>query len=154
MFAGNVASWFEIPAADLARATKFYESVLGLKLQPDAMGPMQLAIFPHDPSAAGGCLAQAPGYRPSDEGATVYLNLKNDLSAPLERVKRAGGRVVVGKTALPEGMGYFAQFIDSEGNRVGFFSPNLSPQPVTVEAAGGATHAFRPSCDAPTGSFC
>lgn len=123
MLAGNVANWFEIPAPDLKRATRFYESVLGVTLQQETMGPMQMAIFPHDPKLGGGCLAQGPGYRPSEEGATVYLNLKQDLSAPLERVKPAGGQVLLGKTPLPEGMGYFAQFVDSEGNRVGFYSP-------------------------------
>jgi uncharacterized protein len=124
MLAGNTTNWFELPAADLGRAVTFYESVLGVKLQREAMGQMQMAVFPHDPKLGGGCLAQAPGYRPSDEGATVYLNLKEDLSLPLERVRPAGGRVLLGKTALPDGVGYFAQFVDSEGNRVGFYSPN------------------------------
>jgi predicted enzyme related to lactoylglutathione lyase len=124
MLAGNIASWFEIPAPDLERAAGFYESVLGVRLQRESMGPMQMAIFPSAPSQGGGCLASAPGFRPSDEGATIYLNLTQDLSVPLERVKPAGGRVLVGKTALPGEMGYYAQFVDSEGNRVGLFSPD------------------------------
>jgi predicted enzyme related to lactoylglutathione lyase len=37
-------------------------------------------------------------------------------------VKAVGGNVTIPKTELPEGMGYFAQFIDSEGNRVGLHS--------------------------------
>lgn len=124
MLAGNSANWFEIPAADLNRAAKFYESVLGVSLGRAPMGPMEMAIFPHDHELCGGCLAQAPGYRPSEEGATVYLNIKHDLAEPLERIKTSGGRVLIGKTALPDGMGYFAQFVDTEGNRVGFYSPN------------------------------
>ena len=31
----------------------------------------------------------------------------------------AGGSVLVGKTALPPGMGSFAQIVDTEGNRIG-----------------------------------
>lgn len=38
------------------------------------------------------------------------------------KVPAAGGKVVTPKTALPEGMGYFAHFVDSEGNRVGLHS--------------------------------
>ncbi len=45
-----------------------------------------------------------------------------DLSEPLSRVEGAGGKVLVPKTNIGEGMGYYALFIDSEGNRVGLHS--------------------------------
>jgi predicted enzyme related to lactoylglutathione lyase len=48
----------------------------------------------------------------------VYLHAPA-IDAWLERVPAAGGRIVTGKTALPQGMGYFAHILDSEGNRVG-----------------------------------
>jgi predicted enzyme related to lactoylglutathione lyase len=36
----NVVGWFEIPTLDLDRAKKFYEKVLGLKLERRTMGPL------------------------------------------------------------------------------------------------------------------
>lgn len=122
MLAKNVPAWFEIPAARLDRATRFYESVLGIELKHDDMGPMQMAVFPHEQPNSTGAVVQAEGYAPAASGTVIYLNLSQDLAGPLSRVEQAGGRVLLDKTALPENMGYFAQFIDSEGNRVGFYS--------------------------------
>jgi predicted enzyme related to lactoylglutathione lyase len=119
----SAVTWFEIPSVKLDRATRFYEDVLGIKLVPDAMGPFKMAIFPVDKGQPSGCVMFADGYRPNAEATTVYLNLRDDLSKPLGKVEKAGGKVLVQKTALPENMGFYAQFLDSEGNRVGFFSP-------------------------------
>lgn len=123
MLAASTVNWFEIPSANLERAARFYESLLGVKLKREAMGAMQMAVFPHTAPNPTGCVLAADGYKPNAEGTTVYLNLKDDLAEPLAKVEKAGGKVLLGKTALPEGMGFFAQFLDSEGNRVGFYSP-------------------------------
>lgn len=122
MLANNVPAWFEIPAAKLDRAAQFYEKVLDVKLQRETMGPMQMAVFPHKPPDSTGAVVTAEGYRPTQEGTVIYLNLSQDLAGPLAKVEKAGGKVLLGKTALPDNMGFFAQFLDSEGNRVGFFS--------------------------------
>jgi uncharacterized protein len=45
-----------------------------------------------------------------------------DLNESLDRVTAAGGEVMLSKTALPPGKGYFAHFRDSEGNRIGLHS--------------------------------
>jgi uncharacterized protein len=123
MLAQASINWFEVPAANLDRAVKFYETVLDQKLHRESMGPMQMAVFPHERPHPTGCLIAADGYRPDARSTTVYLNLTDDLSKPLARVEQAGGKVLLKKTALPENMGFYAQFQDSEGNRVGFFSP-------------------------------
>jgi uncharacterized protein len=116
----NVAVWFEIPAAQLARATRFYEALFTTKLKHEKMGPTEMAVFPHDQEhATSGCIMQAPGLKPSSDGAVVYLNADPSLDAALARATAAGGEVLLGKTALPPGMGYFAHIADTEGNRVG-----------------------------------
>jgi predicted enzyme related to lactoylglutathione lyase len=122
MLGTSAVTWFEIPTANLDRATRFYEDVLGIKLKPDAMGPMKFSIFPVEKGQPTGCIMQAEGYRPSADSTTVYLNLRDDLAQPLGKVEKAGGKVLHPKTALPENMGFYAQFLDSEGTRVGFFS--------------------------------
>jgi len=123
MLAASAVNWFEIPSTDLKRATRFYETVLDLKLLSDSMGPVQMAVFPAEKKQPTGCVIAAEDYRPSANSTTVYLNLADDLSKALARVEKAGGKVPFGKTALPENMGFYARFLDSEGNRVGFYSP-------------------------------
>jgi uncharacterized protein len=116
----NAVTWFEIPAADLERAQRFYETVLGAPLRREQMGPQQLAVFAYDDNGVGGCLhIDTPPVRPSRDGTRVYLDASPSLDAALGRVERAGGRVAIGKTALPPGMGFFAHIEDSEGNVVG-----------------------------------
>ena len=115
----DALSWFEIPAADLARATRFYETVLETKLKPEAMGPQRLSIFPYAQPGVGGCLIAGNGYAPAATGTIVYLPVEQSLDDALERAAGAGGKVALAKTALPEGMGFYAHIVDSEGNRVG-----------------------------------
>ena len=113
-------SWFEIPAIDLNRASAFYEQILALTLNRGDMGPQSLAVFPFDREhSTGGTLIIGPGFKPSDEGTVVYLNANPSLDAVLARVAPAGGKVVLPRTELPPGMGAYAHFVDTEGNRVG-----------------------------------
>ena len=118
----NVAVWFEIPAANFERAVGFYEKVFDTKLKRDNFGPMEMAVFPYEGTAISGCVMKGDGYKPTREGSIVYLSAGKDLSGPLARAASRGGSVAIPKTALPDGMGFFAQFIDIEGNRVGLHS--------------------------------
>ncbi len=124
MFAGNVAVWFEIPVADMARAVAFYQSVFAIEMPLSGPPEMRIAIFPHAPEHVGGCLIACDMARPSADGSAVYLDGGEDLAAPLARVEAAGGKIVVPKTRIPDYPGYFANFLDSEGNRVGLYSLN------------------------------
>ena len=91
----NRVVWFEIPASDLTRAAKFYETILSTSLKAETFGTHELRVFAHDDDAASGCLMKGPGFEP------------------------AGGKIAVPRTDLPGDMGSFAHIIDSEGNRVG-----------------------------------
>jgi predicted enzyme related to lactoylglutathione lyase len=114
----SALSWFEIPAADLNRATRFYQTVVGRELTAATIGSEALAIFPYTRPGVGGCLIAGNGYAPGANGTVVYLPV-DALDAALERAARAGGKVALGRTALPDGMGFYAHIVDSEGNRVG-----------------------------------
>ena len=115
----DAITWFEIPAADLARATRFYETVLGVEMKQEEMGPQKMALFPYEAPGVGGCITAGDGNQPAGHGNLVYLNAGASLKAALGRVERAGGRISLEQTELPDGMGYFAHVIDTEGNRVG-----------------------------------
>jgi uncharacterized protein len=115
----DAITWFEIPATDLKRATHFYETMLSSPLKHEAMGPYQMAVFPHESPGVGGCLVHGDGYRPSADGNLVYVNASPSIDAALARATAVGAQVALPKTALPGGMGFYAHVIDSEGNRVG-----------------------------------
>jgi predicted enzyme related to lactoylglutathione lyase len=112
----NRAVWFEIPAADFERAVRFYESVFRTTMIREE--DKESAVFAYDQPAMSGSVTRAPHLVPSQSGAVLYLNADPELDAALERVRQAGGRVVLPRTELPTG-GAFAHIEDTEGNRVG-----------------------------------
>lgn len=113
----DFVSWFEIPAWDIHRAAGFYNAIYSMEMEVVLNGDFAMAYFPAD-KGIGGALVQGPGCVPSDTGTLVYLNAGNDLDGVLGRVELAGGRVIMPKTLISETAGWFALFIDSEGNRV------------------------------------
>jgi len=111
--------WFEIPAADLDRATGFYKKVLQTNLVPmeTPSGVVQTFINGEMPV---GALVQNDNAQPSTAGSLVYLNT-DDIDAALGRVEAAGGKVLLPKTSIGP-HGNIAQFTDSENNRVALHS--------------------------------
>ncbi|OYD49783.1 VOC family protein [Acidovorax kalamii] len=118
----HTLNWFEIPVTDFARAKAFYETVLGVTITPMAMGPTMMGMLSTDPEAVGGAIVQGEGGVPSQNGTMVYLNGGDDLAPLLARVAQAGGQVVVPKTEIGSDFGFFAHFVDTEGNKVGLHS--------------------------------
>ncbi len=111
-------TWFELPATDLARAQAFYETVLSTSLRTELFTGMPMALFPYAEGGVGGALVQDARYRPSRDGAVVYLDTGGALDACLARVAGAGGKVVMPRTDIGP-PGFIALIEDSEGNRVG-----------------------------------
>jgi uncharacterized protein len=120
----NSLNWFEIPATDIKRAKKFYETILNIKMEEQEMMNMKMAFFPYEPGSgkASGGLCQSDFHKPSMDGVIVYLNGNPDLKSVLDKVESAGGRVVMPKTEITPDIGYMAFFVDSEGNRVALHS--------------------------------
>lgn len=117
----NALNWFEIPVADFDRAKAFYEKVLAISIAPMAMGPVTMGMLSSDPTAVGGAIVHGEG-TPAHTGTMVYLNGGDDLAPMLARVQASGGQVVVPKTEIGNDFGFFAHFLDTEGNKVGLHS--------------------------------
>ena len=114
----KLISWVEIPATDMDRAVKFYNALLGLNLEILDFGAEKMACFPGDE----GAISQSPGFSPSKDGVLLSLNVGDGLEEALITIKKQGGSIVKPKTKIEaEGRGYFALFIDSEGNKVGLY---------------------------------
>ena len=117
----NFVSWFEIPAYNHYRSVAFYNYIYGIQMTSVELNGFAMGFFPAE-SGIGGAIVSGPGCVPSEIGPLLYLNGGEDLNNVLSKVNEAGGRVVMEKTFLSESAGYFAMFIDSEGNRLALHS--------------------------------
>jgi predicted enzyme related to lactoylglutathione lyase len=117
----HAINWFEIFVADLDRATRFYETMLGTQLRREVFGGTPMAIFAGGQESVKGALVQDPKRKPSAEGPLVYLNAEGKLDAALGRVASARGTVLLPKTDIGD-PGFIAVVQDSEGNRIGLHS--------------------------------
>jgi predicted enzyme related to lactoylglutathione lyase len=116
--------WFEIPVTDIDRAQRFYETLLAQDLRREEMGPQTLAIFAYDGGIGGALLKSAQAPTPSTTaGVIVYLNASPSLDAVLARAGELGATVLLPKLQLPGTIGFIAQVVDTEGNRIGLHSP-------------------------------
>jgi predicted enzyme related to lactoylglutathione lyase len=119
----NAINWFEIPAKNFDRAKSFYETVLGIKIHVVPHPTNKYGVFPADMEngQVGGALSEGEGCEPSGKGSLVYLNGGDDLSVPLSKVEKAGGKIVMPKISIGQN-GFMAHFTDTEGNKVALHS--------------------------------
>ncbi len=122
----NAISWFEIPATDLDRAQKFYETIFDITLNPMDTPNIKMRMFPLDDmmTGVGGAVVDSGGFhKPSaTEGVLIYLNGNPDVQNVLDKVEEAGGKIAVPKTEISPDYGFMGVFIDTEGNRIGLHS--------------------------------
>ena len=121
----NAINWFEIPVKNFNRAKKFYETIFNTSLAINEGMPdgYKMAMFSYDMSneAVMGAIVEGKGYEPSQKGVLAYLNGGEDLSVPLAKVEKAGGKILQPKTSIGE-YGFMAQFEDTEGNKLALHS--------------------------------
>ena len=116
-------SWFEIPVSDFERAKKFYETIFDETLQVLDLANFKMGIFPSE--KIGGAICWFPEwYKPSAEGALLYLNAGPDLSIIEKRIEPACGKIIQSKKFIAPGRGYMCMFMDTEGNRLALHSDN------------------------------
>ena len=117
-------SLFEIPAMDISRAVNFYQAILNINIEKMEMPGMEMGIFPYEGQMVTGVIMKGDGSKPSADGPTIYLNAGDDLQIILDKVEKNGGKIIVPKTAHADDNGFFALFLDTEGNKLGLNSPN------------------------------
>ncbi|HVZ72224.1 MAG TPA: VOC family protein [Polyangia bacterium] len=102
----------ELPSADFGRTTEFYGQLFGWQTQQNATATYMK--FDGDDGPSGGWvradMVQSPGPIP-------YVAV-DDLAKTLEKVERAGGKIVVRSMAFAGG-GEVALVADPDGNVVG-----------------------------------
>ncbi|MDR2009901.1 MAG: VOC family protein [Bacteroidales bacterium] len=118
----NLINWFEIPAINFSRAVSFYKAILNIEINETDMFGTKMGFFPYDGKNVSGAIVQGEDYNPSTDGVVAYLNGGNDLQRVLDKVEPNNGKVIVPKTQISPEMGYFAMFIDTEGNKMAIHS--------------------------------
>lgn len=117
-------SIFEIPATEIARAVDFYQDILDIQIEQMEFSGMKMGLFPSEDQAIYGVIVQGEGEQPSANGVTIYLNGGDDLQVILDKVEKKNGQIIIPKSPHADESGFFAIFIDSEGNKIGLHSPN------------------------------
>jgi predicted enzyme related to lactoylglutathione lyase len=122
----HAISWFEIPATDLGRAQKFYETIFDTQMTPMDLPNIKMRMFPIENmmTGVGGALCDSGGFHnpSSTDGPLIYLNANPDVQIVLDRIEAAGGKIIVPKTLITDDIGHMAVFIDTEGNRIALHS--------------------------------
>ena len=119
----DFVSWFEIPSIDFQQAVNFYSHIFGITMEQSISETVSMAYFPVN-KGVGGAVIAGSGSLPSTSGPLLYLNGGDDLNNVLNKVEEVGGRIIMPKTLINEESGYFAVFIDSQGNKLALHSNN------------------------------
>lgn len=121
----NPVNWFEIYVDDIARARKFYETVLGKEMMelpmPEGFDDKMVA-FPWAQGGvnATGALVQSKMLAAGGNSTLVYFQTEECL-AEQSRVESAGGKVIQPKFPIGE-HGFCSLCMDTEGNMFGLHS--------------------------------
>jgi predicted enzyme related to lactoylglutathione lyase len=116
----NRAVWFDIPVADLDRATAFYAEVLAIKVQKEQFGEFKFSVLDHQ-DGNGGCLVTKPEEISAVKGIMLYLNADGRIRDAVAKALGLGGKVIEDVHSLGP-HGFRAVIQDSEGNRVALHS--------------------------------
>jgi len=130
---------FEMPAVDKKRMSDFYTRVFGWRTQQ--LGPeMGNYVVVHTTETSEDGMIREPGRinggfteKSNENSATNVVIAVDDIREAMRRIAAAGGKVLAGQSpGQPDdipGVGLYASFIDTEGNRVGVLQPYAMDAP-------------------------
>ncbi len=133
--------WFEIPVKDFKRAVKFYTKVFRVDFIFEEFRGVPHAIFKNTSDnqfEISGALVELKDFPENNIGSVLFFNADSGMDDILQRVEENGGeillkktliknstedgKVFIAKTLIDNNTGYFAYFLDSEGNKMGLYS--------------------------------
>ena len=135
--------WIQIPAQSLIRAVAFYENIFDASFFFEDLNGIPHAIFKNDGTSKkliNGAIIEVENYENSSLGPVLYFDATGNFETIMEIIEERGGKITTKKTLITaqedndtftipntyvDGKpGYFAHFIDSEGNRMGLYGTN------------------------------
>lgn len=112
----KIISWVAIPSSNIERAVDFYNKVFKLSLEIIDFHHESMACLP----TGEGAIVCDKDYPPSRNGVVINMLVPNSIDETCSRIEACGGKILVSKSEIgAEGLGHFAIFADSEGNRIG-----------------------------------
>jgi predicted enzyme related to lactoylglutathione lyase len=109
----------EIPTTDFEKAKVFYSNLFGWKI--NMMPHMNYAAFETGSEPSGGFNKVDKIASAGEQGVLIYVSV-DEIQETLARVMELGGNVIKEKTEIPN-IGWYALFVDPEGNLLGIFQP-------------------------------
>ena len=107
--------WVELHTKDGNKLADFYENVFGWKIQKDPNMPTYV-MFQDSSGDVGGGFAE----QQVKANGGMYL-LTDDIDRHLKAIEAAGGKTVTAKTEIADDIGWWAQFEDPDGNKMGLY---------------------------------
>ncbi|ORY65089.1 Glyoxalase/Bleomycin resistance protein/Dihydroxybiphenyl dioxygenase [Pseudomassariella vexata] len=128
--------WLEIPVTDVRRAIAFYRAVFDWcckdESMPHPLDSIQAVHFFMNGTLNGAFLVMFPedlvktaGSKGSGRQSALATYCVADIEETLRKVEKAGGAVIVPKTAIGGDMGSFARFVDTDGNLQGIWDQTM-----------------------------
>jgi predicted enzyme related to lactoylglutathione lyase len=135
--------WIQIPSKKLDRAVKFYKNVFDASFILEKLNNIPHAIFKEgkgNNKLINGALIEVSEQKYSALGPVLYFNATGNFENILELIEENKGEIITKKTLITsqqenntfiipntyidEKPGYYAHFIDSEGNKMGLYGTN------------------------------
>ncbi|KAJ9130174.1 hypothetical protein NKR19_g10005 [Coniochaeta hoffmannii] len=128
--------WLEVPCKSVSRAAAFYSAVLGWNCpDPEEGKPSPAPGLETAHPFKCGILKGAFSKMASEDDVASVADSANQARMPvlatylvhsidetLAKVQEAGGKVHVPRTEIGNNMGFFARFVDTEGNLQGIWA--------------------------------
>ncbi|MDY7220812.1 VOC family protein [Halalkalibacterium halodurans] len=105
----------EIPAPDLAKGIQFYSTLFNWEFE--VLSENEYAFFKIGDTGTGGGLDAT--LQPANEKQGVQFVISvDDIPTKLKKIEESGGAITKEKTEIPGGLGFYACFVDPNGNHV------------------------------------
>jgi len=139
---------FEMPYDEAERMARFYEAAFGwkMKMMGEEMGRYVLATTTRTGADGrpkqggtinGGFFPKKPDWPAQYPSVVIAVA---DLVDAMDRVSKAGGRVLGEPMEIP-GVGGYVSFMDTEGNRASLLQPRPMPRASTKKRAASKKQA-------------
>lgn len=109
----NTLGWNELSTHDTATAGRFFQELLGWRIEPRQFGAVPYTYFMRGDALAGGMIQIAPHLGPIPAHWLVYFAV-DDCDASAARARSLGGQVEIPPSDIP-GVGRFAGLADPQG---------------------------------------
>ena len=106
----------ELPCADINKMKDFYGAVFGW--ETEIIPQMDYGMW-KAPEGVNGGFAKNLKPAAKDSGVLFYIQV-SDIEGSLKKIEQNGGKMVKGKTDIPN-IGQYAIFRDVSGNDIGIF---------------------------------